>query len=125
MAFYQLPSVTYAASGSDTVQLKDLPKQLRGRIPHVKRFIFEVDFTPTHTTAQTTVGNNNLVTACDFWDGRVNRFVGGFNHLRVKEKLSAGKIRIADADTDTASGTARYFRRVLGHPTWPAGWAIL
>ena len=110
---YLLPSVSYSAGGNATSQLKDLPKQVRGRIPHVRKFLFDVTYTPTTTALPTTVGNNNLVSACDFWDGRVLRFVGGFNHLRAKERLHTGKIRIPDANTDTASGTARYFQRVL------------
>lgn len=110
---YQLPSVTFAAGGNATTQLKDLPAFLRGRIPHVRRFIYEVDYTPTTTALPTTVGNNNLVNRCDFWDGRINRFIGGFNHLRMRERLSNGQVRVPDADTDIASGTARYFRRVL------------
>ncbi len=110
---HQLPSVTVTAGGTATVQLKDLPKQVRGRIAHVQKFEFECNYTPTTTALPTTVGNNNLFTKVDFWDGRINRFVGGFNHLRARERIEAGRIRNADADTDTASGTARYFRRVL------------
>lgn len=110
---YQLPSTTYAASGRDNVPLRDLPVQRRGRIPHVTRFIFEVDYTPTTTALPTTAGNNMWVTAMDFWDGRVNRFVGGFNHMRAHERVNTGAIRIPDSDTDIASASARFFRRVL------------
>lgn len=111
---FQLPSITYTAGGNDTIPLKDLPVQLRGRIPHVVKFLFELDFTPTYSSGTgSTVGNNNVFTAVDFWDGSLLRFTGGMNAMRAKERLSCGNLRIPDADTDTASATARYVRRVL------------
>lgn len=120
---FQMPSVTWSASSSDTSPTKDLPKAVRGRIPHVVRFVFETDFTPTYTTAPTTVGNNSLVTRCDFFDGKINRFEGGFNHLRAHERINNGRNRVADADTDLASTNARYFRRILhcGPPQMAGG----
>lgn len=113
MFTYQLPSVTFSAGAGTTVQLKDAPKQLRGRLPHVQKIIFDVVYTPTTTALPTVIGNNNIFTQCDFWDGRINRFVGGFNHMRCKELLSASTERQPNSDTDIASGTARYFRRTL------------
>jgi hypothetical protein len=110
---HQLPSVPFAAGGAVNISLKDLPVAVRGRIPHLKAVIFEAEFAPTFTTAPTTVGHNNIVTTMDFWDGRVSRFVGGFNVVRFHERFNTGKNRIADADTDAASTGTRYIRRVL------------
>jgi hypothetical protein len=113
MVPYVLPSQTYSAGSRTTQTLRDLPKQYLGKLAHLVKFTFGASFTPTHTTAPSTVGNNNLITACDFWDGSFMRFQGGFNHLRFKEHLQTGRYRLPDADTDTASGTARYYRRVM------------
>jgi len=110
---YQLPSVSVNAGGSQNVLLKDLPIARRGRIPHVRRFIFDIKETPTFTTAPTVVGDNNTFTSCDFWDGRMLRFIGGFNAMRGHERYVTGRVRLPDADTATASGTQRTFRRVL------------
>lgn len=110
--YYQLPSQSFAAGGNVNVLLKDLPKTLRGRIPHVRRIIFDVDMAPTFTTAPTTVGVNNIVARMDVWDGTMMRFTGGFNALRARERLYSGGVRIPDADTDPASTNHRFFRRV-------------
>ena len=110
---YTLPSVTITAGGTAVVQLNTLPKAVIGRIVHVRRFIFEANFTPTYTTAPTVVGDNNIVKNCDFYDGNIYRFNGGFNHLQFREKLTLGRVRLPEAQTNTASGTARYLRRVM------------
>jgi hypothetical protein len=111
---YQLPSQTYAASGVATQPLRDLPKTMFGKLTHLHGIQYDVAFTPTWTTAgPDLVGNNNFLTQCDFYDGSTIRFQGGFNHLRAAERLESGKTRNPDADTDTASATARYFRRVM------------
>lgn len=110
---YVLPSQVYSA-GNRTVQtLRDLPKQMFGRLCHLSKVVYSVSFTPTFSVAPTTVGHNNFFTACDFWDGSIMRFQGGLNHIRAKERLQAGRNRLADASTATASTTARYFKRVL------------
>lgn len=109
----KLKSLTFAAGGNESIPLKDIGKKLFGRLVHVIAFEFAVTLTPTHTTAPTTVGVNNVVNNLVFSDGTVNRFEGGFNHMRAKERLSIGRVRTPDADTDTASATARYFRRFL------------
>ncbi len=107
----KLKSLTYAAGGDDTVELSKIPKQLFGRLVHLVAIEYAVAMTPTYSTAPTTVGVNNLLTKCDFFDGKMLRFEGGFNHLRAKERMAYGRVAIPDADTDTASGTGRYFRR--------------
>lgn len=109
----QLPSTSVVSGATSSIALKDLPVQRRGRVPHVRRFVFEVDFTPTTTALPTTVGNNRVFQACDFWDGNILRFVGGFNEMRAHERYNTGRVRIPDADTDLASGSARFLRRVL------------
>lgn len=120
---YQLPSQSFSAGGRVNVSLRDLPVSLRGRIPHARSIIFEVDFAPTYTTAPTTVGNNKVVSSVDIWDGRVSRFIGGFNQLRGHERINTGETRLPDADTDLASTNARYLRRVFHFgPPQMAGW---
>src|SRR6476661_2308674 len=110
---YPLRASTVTANGQDTIPLSSLPKAWLGRIPHVRRFIFELAYTPTHTTAPTTYGNNAVVKQCDFNDGTIFRFQGGFNHLRARERMSATHARVADAQTNTASGSVRYVTRVM------------
>jgi hypothetical protein len=111
---YVLPSKTYAAGGRDVVALRDLPKTYLGRICHLVKFVLDINYTPTFTTAPTTVGNNAFLAACDFWDGTLMRHVGGGgNVLRARERLSLARQRIPDADTNGASGVLRAFRRVL------------
>lgn len=126
---YTLPSVTVSAGGNTTVPLSDLPKSWNGRIAHLAELHFKVAITPTFTTAPTTVGVNNTFKACEVWDGSFSRFVGGFNELRAIERLHSGRNRIPDADTNTASASARYFHRVwfAGPPNFegaPADFAI-
>lgn len=110
---YKLPSKTFAASGHDPILLNALPKMVYGLIAHVWKFSFNLIFTPSFVTPPTTVGNHNVVKAIDLWDGKVIRFRGGFNHLRAKERLSSGRVRVPDADTDTATDNARVVRRTL------------
>lgn len=109
----KLPSVAWAAGQDATTSLAELAKKKFGRLLHLVGFEFAVVMTPTFTTAPTTVGMNNLVARAVVSDGKINRFEGGFNHMRLKERLGFGRVRVPDADTDTASGTARYFRRLL------------
>lgn len=116
-----LPTISITGSASaqrDITPLKELPPEILGGLfAHLVKIIFSVTLTPTHTTAPTTVGVNNLFEKMDLYDGRVNRFTGGFNEMRMFERLPLGKNVFPDADTDTASGTARYFYRELdlGH----------
>ena len=118
---YQLPSVSLTAlgaSGQTTVPLSDLPKAWNGRVAHLMKLHFRTTYTPTTTALPDVVGNNNVFKSCDIWDGSFARFVGGFNDLRTFDRMHHGAIAIPDADTDTASGTARYFHRVW-HPGPP------
>lgn len=113
-----LPSKSFSAGGNDTIALRDLPATLFGRICHLVGIVFNVSATPTFGVGgePTTVGINNVVKKCDFWDGGMNRFQGGFNHLRARERLENGGIVNPDADTATASTVSRHFRR-----TWTPG----
>lgn len=111
---YLLPSQAFAAGGSSVQTLQLLPKQyLNAKLAHLFAFVISATLTPTYTTAPTTVGNNNSVLRFDFYDGSFYRFQGGFNDLRMMERMNSGGTRFPDADTDTASATARYFSRVL------------
>lgn len=112
---YVLPSVNITP-GTTTIPLGMIPPQWNGRISHLAELHFHVAMTPTYTTAPTTVGNNNIFTACDIWNGGFALFQGGFNALRAMERMHTGKNRLPDADTDTASAAARNFARV-----WYAG----
>jgi hypothetical protein len=120
---WNLPTQTYTAGGYVTILLGQLPKQVFGRISHIRRFIFDVVLTPTFTAVPTTVGNNALVNRVDFHDGRIMRWAGGFNTMRAHERLCTGNIRVPDADTDPASTNSRYYRRVLhvGPPNMAGG----
>lgn len=111
---YQLPSVTLAAGVTTNIPLRDLPQKRRGRIPHVKNFLFDTDVAPAFTTAPTTVGlNEGALKTMEFSDGSMLRFIGGFNYIRQYERFNTGKLRLADADNDGATGTVRHFRRSL------------
>lgn len=110
---YVLPSQTYTAGNRTTQTLRDLPKQYLGKLCHLMKFCFSVILTPTFSTAPSIVGNNNIMAACDWYDGSILRFQGGFNHLRAKERLQTGHIRVPDANTAATTGQSRYFRRTL------------
>lgn len=110
---YVLPSQTYVAGNTTTQTLRDLPKQYLGKLCHLMKFCFSVILTPTYTTAPTIVGNNNVMASCDWYDGSIIRFQGGFNHLRARERIQNGYLRVPDASTATASTGSRYFRRTL------------
>jgi hypothetical protein len=120
---FPLPTKTFTAGGQDVIPLRDLPKTLYGRICHLAAIVFTVTLTPTYTTAPTVIGTNNIVQSCDIYDGQMYRFNGGFNEMRLKEFLAVGRLRVPDPDADTASATARYFRRVwhVGPPQMAGG----
>lgn len=112
-----LATMTYTAGGDFTLDFNALPeKGPNGLIPHLEAIIFECPVNPTFGMGNelSTVGVNNAVAQLTIHDGHMTRFQGasggGFNLLRLCEKVwgSAGP----DADTDTASGTVRYFRRI-------------
>lgn len=122
---YALPSVTFDSTGnagSTQVDLKTLPATYLGKIAHVDQLVQTVEFTPTWTTAgPDTVGNNNVFTRFDLYDGSINRFLGGHNVMRMFEILEAGRLKVPDPDTDTASATQRKYTRVL--PLGPTNYA--
>ncbi len=114
---YSLPAITWAAGGSATHTLRDVPKSLFGRICHVHSITWEVDVDPTFTTAPTVIGLNNVVSDLQIFDGSFNRFSGGgFNLLRVFEALENGKLSHPEPDTNSASTNNFYFAR-----TWHCG----
>lgn len=111
---YLLPSQTFAAGGTSVQTLQVLPKQyLNNRLAHLSAIVISGTLTPTYTTAPTTVGNNNIATKFDFYDGSMYRFQGSLSYLRQMERLYGGGSRIPDPDTDTASASARYVNRIL------------
>ena len=111
---YILPSQTFSASQTNVQPLNILPKQyLNNRLAHLIAIVASGTVTPTFTTAPTIVGTNNFVNRFDFFDGSIYRFQGGFNHLRMRERLHSGGVRIADPDTNTASTSSRYVNRIL------------
>ena len=110
----KLPAVIFDAGQGADIPLRNVPKTLFGRLVHVAGFLFENRLTPTHTTAPDVVGTNNLVKSMTINDGRRNWYRGSFRHLRALEYLwNGGRLLNADPDTDTASATARYFRRTF------------
>lgn len=113
---YNLPSQTFAAGGSVNVSLRDIPKRLFGKNCHLAKLTFHNVITPVGAVA-TQVQTQNMVYSLEIFDGRMSRFSGGgYNLLRMKERLHTGRTRIPDVDVDIADGTARYFDRV-----WHAG----
>lgn len=114
---YQLPSVTWAAGGSATLSLRDLPRQLAGRIAHLVSLNIEVDVDPTFTTAPTIQGLQTVVSNMIIRDGRNILFQGSFNYLRVFEAYENGG-RVINPDPDTNSGSTNNFYYAR---TWHAG----
>jgi hypothetical protein len=115
---YALPTPTYAAGGVATQPLQNLPNRLFNRWAHLVSVLYRATATPTFSAgAIGPVGTNNVVTKCDFFDGQNLRFQGGFNHLRVMEKLQSGGNRLADSDQG-ATTVLRTLTRVhnLGPP---------
>jgi hypothetical protein len=112
---YPLQTRTFTAGGQDVIPLRDLPKTLFGKVAHLVKVTFDNILTPDvgGGALPTIVGTNNLVVQADFWDGSLMRFQGGFNHMRMKERLHFGGIACPDPDADTADTVARYFRRTL------------
>lgn len=110
---WQLPSKTVSAGATDTIEGKLLPKTLFGEICHHAQLNIVVDFTPTYTTAPTYLGNNNVYTKFDFFDGSLNRFTGGLANLRNFERYAEGNNINADADQDLASASQRTIRRTM------------
>ncbi len=116
--YFTLPTQTFATASGDlgkrfSIPLRGLPKHIDGRPLHLVAIIFANSLTPTTTALPTVLQTNNLVTSLEFWDGEVSRFTGSFNHLRMFERLENGGLRLPDPDADTASGTARHFRRIM------------
>lgn len=110
---YNLPSPVFSLGGTWNQTLQLLPKQVNGRLAHLAALLFDNVLTPTFTTKPTIVGTLNVATKCDFFDGSILRFQGGFNHLRMQERLHNGGNRVADPDVAPASGAARPFNRVM------------
>lgn len=108
-----LPSVNITASGTATITLNTIPKTAHGRILHLRRFLFKAAFAPSFTTAPTIVGNNNLVQQCDFFDGRMYRFQGGFNAMRARERIHQSCVKVPEANISPTTGQTRYLRRSL------------
>lgn len=111
---YQLPTPTYSAGGAFTQPLQNLPQQLFGRWVHLVEFLFRNVLTPTFSAGTIgIIGTMNLVTKCDFFDGSILRFQGGYNALRFKERLNNCGNNVADPDVTPATTVARPFNRVL------------
>lgn len=110
---WSLPSKTCSAGATDTIEGKLLPKTLFGEICHHAQLNITVDYTPTTTALPTFLGNNNIYTKFDFFDGSLNRFTGGLAQLRNFERYSEGNNINADADQDTASAAQRTVRRTM------------
>lgn len=110
---YQLPSPVFTAGGQWTQPLQNLPKQLFGRLAHVASLIFSCSETLTFTTKPTIPGSNNIALKADVFDGSILRFQGGFNTLRMKERLQSGGYRLAEVEANGATGVVRWVQRVL------------
>ena len=113
---YPLPSVAYAASGNATTTLRDLPKTLFGRIAHLAGISFEVSFPVTSglTLSSGTVTPfeaQNIVNRLEIFDGSVNRFVGNFASLRMREAYeNGGPARGPEFDAIATTEAAAFMR---------------
>ncbi len=113
---YRLPDVTWTAGGTATQVLRDLPKQIMGRLVHLAAITWEVDVDATYTAVPTTIGINNAVTNMRISDGSNILFEGGFNYLRIFEILeNRGQLVHPDPDVTTSTNNGYYAR------TWFAG----
>lgn len=105
----QLPSVSYSASGNATTDLRRLPHRLFGRIAHLAGITFDIECTPTFTTAPTALAyNNGMCSRLEIFDGtQVRLSCDGFSALRFFERSEHGRdivpeIRLsADVSGDT------------------------
>src|SRR5512141_574862 len=120
-----LPTVTVTASGNFSIPFLPLPILMNGRIPHVHSLQLENAFTPTFDGggAENVWEDNNFITQVLLNIAGQSPINLTYNQIRFLERLQLGRNCVADHDTDTADGTARYFTRSLffGFPG-AAGW---
>lgn len=118
---YQLPTVSWSASGTAQTDLRRLPHRLMGRIAHLAGFTFDVADAYTATNPTLTVLQlNNIVNRFEFFDGTQIRFSGrGFNAMRMFERLEHMRKMASEATLhDVGSGETVAFARHL--PLGPA-----
>lgn len=113
---YVLPQVVFAAGGRFSQALNVIPKTVMGRLAHLAGITWEVQITPTFTTAPDVIGLNRVVADLKIHDGRNLRFDGNFNYLRMFETLENGRLVQPDPDTNSGSGNLFCFGR-----TWTPG----
>lgn len=106
-------SGAYAAAGQWVSSFNDLPDTLDGMICHLAGIFFDLEYTPTFTTAPTIHGQNNLVNQLSVSDGVNQRLdVLGFNGLRSHEIFEAGDVVIPDPDLNSGTGNRVRLQRV-------------
>jgi hypothetical protein len=110
---YPLPSVTFAAGGRASVPLRTLPPEIMGRVAHVIGYSFECILAPAFTTAPTVIGQNAMVARLELFDGQQVRFSGGFNDLRMFERLECGGELTPESPTTGTTGQTRCWERTL------------
>lgn len=113
---YPLPSVAWAASGSATTTLRDLPKTLFGRIAHLAAITFENNVTTNTGATLAVLAYNDMVTRLEITNGNQNLFVGDYNSLRFREAFENGGNRVVPNADSIATTETSAFSRV-----WNAG----
>lgn len=115
---YPLPSLTYAAGGNQSIPLRTLPKTIGGRVAHLVGINFDVQCVPTFSSGTIIVPEqNNCVSSMQIHDGTQMRFnAGGFNALRMFERIENGGQLVPEGDTLGATTVARNWNRF-----WSAG----
>lgn len=122
-----LPSVAFSVGGQANVSFDSLPKEDFGKPVHVAGITFDVDITAiSNTTAPTRAQSNTLVKRIEIRDGRnqIRLQCGGFNGLRMKERLENGGAMVPEPDLAGSSALAHFARhwtvfpaRMYGFPS--------
>lgn len=106
-------TVTWVASGNDSVPLDTIPAVVLGRLAHLAGFEIEVSGTVTLSSGSITgVEMHNAISGIEFFDGMSNRFIGSLADLRVREYLELGYLPQNDTPA-TTTGQNIHVKRTL------------
>lgn len=106
-------SGAYAAGGQWVSSFNDLPDTIDGMVCHLAGIFFDLEYSPTYTTAPTIYGHNGLCSQLAVSDGVNQRLdLLGFNGLRSHEIFETGDVLIPDPDLNSASTNRVRLQRV-------------
>lgn len=110
---FDLGSQAWVANQPLMFSLQNLQTFIGMGIGHTVFFDFELQITPTYTTAPTIVGLNNAIAGLQIYDGERQWLPTGasFNMLRMFERVENGRIILPDPVTNGASAGLRVVRR--------------